>query len=120
MAFLMANATYDSCFFSSHGAPAGQHGGTMSSDDLLTIVRRLPISAPDMRDDGETLFAALTSHCGKLSAAIKRLEDDPSDANANAETVKHCGAAILILGAIVEGRNLSLENALRAGEKELQ
>jgi hypothetical protein len=104
-------------FFSFTWSASRPTWGTMSSDDLLSIVRRLPIRVPDMR---ETLFAALTSHSGKLSAAIERLENAPSDTSIKAEATKHCGAAILILAAIAENHKLSLEDAMRAGEQVLR
>ncbi|HVU17950.1 MAG TPA: hypothetical protein VHD32_13575 [Candidatus Didemnitutus sp.] len=83
----------------------------MQIDDLRTIVRGLPIGAPDLRDDVDSQSTALGAYTGKISRGITKpaVGMQPSD----------WGAAILVLIAIAEGQGLSIEEAILAGKEEL-
>jgi hypothetical protein len=92
----------------------------MTLKELGDIASGLPLNAPDMRRDDSVRVAALTSQCGKLSTALKRLEEAPEDALAMDQVMKHGGGAMLVVVSIIENLGLDLEKSVRAGERDLQ
>ena len=73
-----------------------------------------------MKGDVNALGAALTSHTGRLPAALDALQQSRADTAMQEQVAQHCGGAILVLLCVIEHFDLSLEEAIRLGNRELQ
>jgi hypothetical protein len=124
MAFFFPVATLEQAEIKHAFSPSVQSGQAyhpaVNLSDLETIVTKLPLCAPDMRHEVDTLAAAWSVHSGRLATALKRLEVSPSDERAAESAHTHCGAAILAIAAAAKNFGIDLEHAIRAGEQELR
>lgn len=87
----------------------------MQLDELSAISRTLPIGWPDQNRDAATLSAALASYSGRIATALEQ-----PGAVDQADLAKNCGALLIVLVAIADGRGLALDDVVRAGEQELR
>jgi hypothetical protein len=92
----------------------------MTLKELTDIASRLPLNAPDMRNDIDRQFATLARYNGRLSEVLGRLSRTPDDAALIGEAMVHCGASILVLAAIAATRGVDLEKSILLGKREIE